>query len=227
MVGNPLLPSQIGLCEAHGMKTLREMLWTVPKIPVSHSRHKGRFLSVESTTTKSICAGVPVCWGMDSVGAPHPAHPQPLLIPQPCSGSSSMDHWGQCAGPSGMGKREEDGVEEAGEGCSSWKLGAGSGNTFGWELCALELPLPVLWEDPSGDGGMGVGFQKGSNPSLVREDGFLAGGSPIQKAGSGSPEPTLGLLEKGSTIMWQTPTTASLFLVIPACHLGSEGGQEH
>lgn len=35
-----------------------------------------------------------------------------------------------------------------------------------WELCALELPsharsLAVLWEDPSGEGDMGVGFQKG------------------------------------------------------------------
>lgn len=117
------------------------------------------------------------------------------------------------------GEEEEDGVEEAGEGCSSWKLGAGSGNTFGWEPCALELPLPVLWEDPSGEGDMGVGFQKGSNPPLVAE------GSPIQKAGSGSPEPTLGLLEKGSTIMWQTPTTANLLLVIPACHLGVREGR--
>lgn len=62
-------------------------------------------------------------------------------------------------------------MEEAGEaasrrGCSSWKLRAGSGNPFGWELCALELPsharsLAVLWEDPSGDGDMGVGFQEG------------------------------------------------------------------
>lgn len=43
MVGKPLLPPQIGFCEAHGMKALREMLRTVPKIPVAHYRHKDRF----------------------------------------------------------------------------------------------------------------------------------------------------------------------------------------
>lgn len=69
-----------------------------------------------------------------------------------------------------MGKREEDGMEEAGEaasqgGCSSWKLRAGSGNPFGWEPCALELPshartLPVLWQDPSGDGDIAVWFRR-------------------------------------------------------------------
>lgn len=41
------------------IRTLREMLWTVPKIPVPHSRHKDGFLCVESTTTKSVSAGAP------------------------------------------------------------------------------------------------------------------------------------------------------------------------
>lgn len=35
----------------------------------------------------------------------------------------------------------------------------------GWEPCALELPShtrtsPVLWEDPSGDGDMSIGFRR-------------------------------------------------------------------
>lgn len=86
------------------------MLWTVSKIPVAHSRHKDRFIFVESITTKSISAGAPACWRMDSVCAPCPAHPSALLG-LILHGSR---HLGQGAGPSGMENRE-DGMEEAGK----------------------------------------------------------------------------------------------------------------
>lgn len=210
------------------------MLWTVPKIPVAHSRHKDSFFLLNPPPPSPYLlvfqlAGRWVLWVLPAqlILQPHSGHP-PWIMPLRTR-CRALWH----------GEREEDGMEEAGEavsrgGCSSWKLRAGSGNSFGWEPCALDLPshagnLPILWEDPSGVGGMGVGFEIKPFPG---EEWWFSCRGVTNPAGrsweqAGSPEPTLGLLEKGWTSMWQTPTTSNLFLVIAACHLAREGRLEH